>query len=146
VTETNENFTQQHQNVRQENGIPYGDLPEFVDYEYLRKNAALNLAAFANLALAPAAPGKVGVLTSELTNRTSLQWEAPGEGQKAGGLLRAHARNHQPRLDEADIRKRPQGDAAVLEGQLPVRRAVGGCGRPRKPGGNSRAGEVEAMK
>jgi hypothetical protein len=85
VTETNENFTQQHQNVRQENGIQYGDLPEFVDYEYLRKNAALNLAAFANLALAPAAPGKVGVLTSELTNRTSLQWEAPAKGKKPAG-------------------------------------------------------------
>jgi hypothetical protein len=85
VTETNENFTQQHQNVRQENGIQYGDLPEFVDYEYLRKNAALNLAAFANLALAPAAPAQVGVLTGELTNRTSLQWEAPAKGKKPAG-------------------------------------------------------------
>ncbi len=85
VTEMNENFNWQHQNVRTENGVQYGDLPEFVDYEYLRKNTALNLAAFANLALAPAAPGNVGVLTSELTNRTSLQWEAPQKGKKPAG-------------------------------------------------------------
>ena len=40
ITEMNENFTRQHQDVRKENGIQYGDLPEFMDYEYLRKNTA----------------------------------------------------------------------------------------------------------
>ncbi len=85
VTEMNENYTQQHQNVRVENGMQYGDLPEFVDYEYLRKNTAVNLAAFANLALAPAAPENAGVLTSELTNQTTLRWQAPKKGKKPTG-------------------------------------------------------------
>ena len=40
ITEMNENFTRQHQDVRKENGIQYGDLPEFMDFEYLRKNTA----------------------------------------------------------------------------------------------------------
>jgi hypothetical protein len=85
MSEMNENFNQQHQNVRLENGTQYGDLPEFVDYEYLRKNAALNLATFANLALAPAAPASVGILTANLTNKTSLRWEAPTKGKKPTG-------------------------------------------------------------
>ena len=51
ITEMNENYTHQHQDVRKENGIQYGDLPEFIDYEYLRKNTALNLSNLANLDL-----------------------------------------------------------------------------------------------
>ncbi|MBV9986834.1 MAG: M20/M25/M40 family metallo-hydrolase, partial [Chitinophagaceae bacterium] len=43
ITEMNENYYHQHQNVRLENGIQYGDLPEFMDFEYLRKNTAMNL-------------------------------------------------------------------------------------------------------
>ena len=43
ITEMNENFTRQHQDVRVENGIQYGDLPQYIDYEYLRKNTAMNL-------------------------------------------------------------------------------------------------------
>ncbi len=43
ITEMDENYTRQHQDVRTENGIQYGDLPEHIDYEYLRKNTALNL-------------------------------------------------------------------------------------------------------
>jgi len=82
MSEMNENFTQQHQNVRMENNLQYGDLPEFVDYEYLRKNAGVNLAAFSNLALAPAAPASVSILTSELTNKTTLRWQAPAKGGK----------------------------------------------------------------
>src|SRR4029078_5035977 len=36
ITEMNENFYHQHQDVRKENNIQYGDLPEFMDFEYLR--------------------------------------------------------------------------------------------------------------
>ena len=92
MSETNEDFDHQHQDVRKENGKQYGDLPEYMDFEYLRKNTAVNLATMANLALAPGAPQKVGVLTSELTNKTDLQWEAPGKGEKPAGyfvLMRA---------------------------------------------------------
>lgn len=85
MSEINENYQQQHQNVRVENGIPYGDLPEFVDYQYLKKNAGVNLATLANLALAPAAPQNVGVDISNLTNKTTLRWQAPAKGKKPAG-------------------------------------------------------------
>ncbi|MEJ7611850.1 MAG: M28 family peptidase [Ferruginibacter sp.] len=58
ITEMNENYTRQHQDVRMEKGIQYGDLIEFIDFEYLRKNTGMNLATLANLAKAPACPKK----------------------------------------------------------------------------------------
>jgi hypothetical protein len=86
-TETNENFNHQHQDLRTENGIVYGDLPEFVDYRYLRRTAQVNLATLASLALAPAAPQKVEVLTAKLTNRTELRWQAPQGGPTPAGYI-----------------------------------------------------------
>jgi len=58
VTEMNENFYHQHQDIRTEKGISYGDLIEYMDFEYLRKNTAMNLANLASLAKAPAMPHK----------------------------------------------------------------------------------------
>lgn len=84
VTEMNEDFNRQHQNIRKENGVDYGDTPDFVDYEYTQKVARMNLATLANLALAPQQPENVGVVTSGLTNKTTLQWEAP-KGKKPVG-------------------------------------------------------------
>ena len=74
-TEPNENYNHQHQNVRVENGIQYGDLPEFVDFTYAANVARVNAAALATLALAPAQPKGVGVVTARLTNDTDLRWE-----------------------------------------------------------------------
>ncbi len=84
-TEVNEDFRHQHQDLRTENGTEYGDYAKFMDFAYLRKNTGVNLATLANLALAPAAPENVGVLTANLTNRTELQWEAPKAGEKPAG-------------------------------------------------------------
>jgi hypothetical protein len=70
-----ETFAHQHQNVRVENGIQYGDLLQYVDFAYLARVTRYNVATLANLALAPAAP-KASVLTRELTNQTTLTWEA----------------------------------------------------------------------
>lgn len=84
VTEMNENFNRQHQNVRKENGVEYGDLPDFVDYNYIQKVARMNLVSIANLASAPQKPQNVSVLTTQLTNRTTLRWEAP-KGEKPMG-------------------------------------------------------------
>jgi Zn-dependent M28 family amino/carboxypeptidase len=84
LTEYNENYRYHHQDVREEDGERYGDLPEFVDYDYLRKNTAVNLASLANLALAPSAPRNVGVDVSKLTNKTTLKWEAPKTGTAKG--------------------------------------------------------------
>jgi hypothetical protein len=84
ITEMNENFTRQHQDVRKENGIQYGDLPEFIDYEYLRKNTALNLANLVNLAKAPAVPDEVKIDVKNLSNSTSLSWKQPKTGKVKG--------------------------------------------------------------
>jgi hypothetical protein len=84
-TEMNEDFNRQHQNIRTENGVDYGDLPDFVDFNYVQKVARMNLSVLANLALAPAQPQKVGIITSDLTNKTKLTWEAPSTGKKPAG-------------------------------------------------------------
>jgi len=84
ITEMNEDFDRQHQNVRKENGVDYGDLPDFVDYNYTQKITRMNLASLANLALAPREPLNVGVVTSGLTNKTVLKWENP-VGEKPAG-------------------------------------------------------------
>jgi len=84
ITEMNEDFTRQHQNVRVENGISYGDVPEHVDFAYVAQVARVNLAAFANLALAPAAPDSVGIVTKELANETQLRWKTPSGRAPAG--------------------------------------------------------------
>jgi hypothetical protein len=84
ITEMNENYYHQHQDVRVENGIQYGDLPEFMDFEYLRKNTAMNLSNLANLAKAPSMPQEAKVETRKLTNYTSLSWKAPKSGKIKG--------------------------------------------------------------
>lgn len=83
-TEMNENYYHQHQDVRIENGIQYGDLPEFMDFEYLRKNTAMNLSNLANLAKAPSMPQEVKIETKKLTNYTNLNWKAPKSGNTQG--------------------------------------------------------------
>jgi hypothetical protein len=84
-TEMNEDFNRQHQNIRTANEIDYGDLPEFVDYNYVQKVARMNLSVLANLAMAPPEPQNVGVVTSDLTNKTVLKWDAPKTGKKPAG-------------------------------------------------------------
>jgi Zn-dependent M28 family amino/carboxypeptidase len=84
ITEMNENYYHQHQDVRKENNIQYGDLPEFMDFEYLRKNTAMNLSCLANLAKAPAQPQDVSILTRRLTNYSNIRWKAPETGKVKG--------------------------------------------------------------
>ncbi len=86
-TEMNEDYTHQHQDLRTENTRFYGDVIDGVDFAYLRRNAGLNLATIASLALAPAAPAQVEVLTADLTNRTQLRWQAPATGAKPAGYV-----------------------------------------------------------
>jgi hypothetical protein len=84
VCEMNENYYHQHENVRIENGIQYGDLPEFVDYEYMRKVTGINLASLASLASAPSEPTNVGIDVRRLSNTSTLRWEAPEKGKAKG--------------------------------------------------------------
>jgi hypothetical protein len=83
-TEMNENYTRQHQDVRVENNIQYGDLLQFIDFEYLRKNTGMNLANLANLAKAPPVPDSVKIDVKKLTNSTNLYWKAPQFGKTKG--------------------------------------------------------------
>jgi hypothetical protein len=84
ITEMNENFYHQHQNVRTENGIAYGDLVSGMDFEYLRKNTAMNLSNLANLAKSPSAPLEVSIGVAGLSNFTSLNWKPSANGKTRG--------------------------------------------------------------
>jgi Zn-dependent M28 family amino/carboxypeptidase len=75
-TEFRENYTRQHQNVRTENGVEYGDMPKFVDFDYVARVAKLNAATLAALASAPASPGNVKIATKDLENDSTLKWDA----------------------------------------------------------------------
>ena len=78
-TEYREDFHHQHQNIRTEEGIEYGDLPKFVDYDYVAHVARLNAATLASLAAAPAPPANVHLETKNLENDSTLTWDAsPG--------------------------------------------------------------------
>jgi acetylornithine deacetylase/succinyl-diaminopimelate desuccinylase-like protein len=82
-TEFREDFHHQHQNVRTENGIEYGDLAKFVDFDYVARVARLNAATLASLASAPAPPANVHLLTKDLENDSTLTWEASPGGPAA---------------------------------------------------------------
>ena len=84
ITEMNENFDHQHQDLRTENGIKYGDLQEFMDFEYLRKNTGVNIAVLANLAKAPSEPTAVKIDVKNLSNSSFLYWKAPANGSPKG--------------------------------------------------------------
>ena len=84
LTEMNENYDHQHQDVRTETGTEFGDLVKFMDFDYLRKNTAVNLATLANLAKAPATPQQVTIEVRNLTNGTALYWQAPKNGTVKG--------------------------------------------------------------
>ena len=83
-TEMNENYYHQHQDVRLEDGIQYGDLPGFIDFEYLRKNTCMNLCNLVNLAKSPSMPQEVKIDIKKLTNFTNLSWKAPKSGKVKG--------------------------------------------------------------
>ena len=74
MTEYREDFNHQHQNVRTDNGIEYGDLPKFVDFDYVANVARLNAATLASLASAPAPPVHVKLETAKLENDSTLVW------------------------------------------------------------------------
>jgi hypothetical protein len=76
-TEWAENFDHQHQNVRVENGTQFGDLLQYVDFNYVANVARLNAATLATLASAPGQPQNVHILTTALDNNTELTWQPP---------------------------------------------------------------------
>ncbi|MGZ4900622.1 MAG: M28 family peptidase [Candidatus Angelobacter sp.] len=78
-TEYREDYNHQHQTLRTEKGIEYGDLLKFVDFEYVANVARLNAATLASLASSPAPPTDVHLLTKQLENDSKIEWKpAPG--------------------------------------------------------------------
>jgi Zn-dependent M28 family amino/carboxypeptidase len=74
IMETHENYNRQHQNVRTENGIHYGDVIEGVNFDYAAKLTAVNCLALASLASAPIAPKNV-MIAGAVQPSTHLKWE-----------------------------------------------------------------------
>jgi hypothetical protein len=83
-TEFRENFDHQHQNLRTENGVEFGDLPKFVNYDYVADVARLNLATLASLASAPAPPANVRIALKKPENTSTLAWGSSPGGRADG--------------------------------------------------------------
>ncbi|KAJ7593856.1 putative zinc metalloprotease [Mycena floridula] len=88
-TEPHENFAHQHQNVRVVNGVQFGDLVEFCDFEFNARVGAVNLAALWSLAQAPGTPKQVTLDTSVLTNNSTLKWTVDPRAQSYEIVWRA---------------------------------------------------------
>ena len=84
LTEPNEDYRHEHQNVRVENGVQFGDLAQFVDFNYTANVTRVNLASLAALADGPAAPQGVRVEAATLTVDTTLMWQPNTEPDLAG--------------------------------------------------------------
>lgn len=96
ITEFNENYDRTHKTPGEVDAIMVGDLPAGVDFEYVRKNAGVNLATLANLALAPYEPGNVGISVSGLSNTSTLSWEKPVKGKEPAGYYLLMRETYQP--------------------------------------------------
>ncbi|KAH3971531.1 peptide hydrolase [Parastagonospora nodorum] len=83
-TEPNENFAHQHQDLRTENGTVYGDLIDFVDFEYTARVGKVNMATIWALSEAPGMPRNVTVDTTVLDNDTRLKWIVSNHTNVAG--------------------------------------------------------------
>jgi hypothetical protein len=88
-TEPRENFNHEHQDTRVVNGVQFGDLPEFVDYEYMARVARVNGAALWSLATAPGTPKNLEIHATAPPNMagintTTLTWNANPESDLAG--------------------------------------------------------------
>jgi hypothetical protein len=95
-----ENYTQQHQDIRTEGGIEYGDTTDKMDFPYLARVAAINVAALSRLASAPAAPALVS-LNGALSADTAVTWAAvPGA---AGYRVRWRRNDRQDWTDRRDV-------------------------------------------
>ena len=81
-TEAHENYTRQHQDLRTENGIRYGDVIDGVDFPYLAQVTRLNVLTMASMAAAPAPP--LGVeIDGAVSTDTTIKWQAaPGAGYR----------------------------------------------------------------
>lgn len=80
IMETNENYVMQHQDLREEDGIKYGDTIDGVDFDYAAKLTALNAVTMAGMAWAPSPPNNVKI-AGAVRPSTTLSWDALDAGQ-----------------------------------------------------------------
>jgi hypothetical protein len=78
-SEPNENFAHEHQDVRVEDGVQFGDLIEFVDFRYVERVARVNACALWSLSEGPGTPKGLEIVATTLTNSTTLNWTANGD-------------------------------------------------------------------
>ncbi|MDE2996359.1 MAG: M28 family metallopeptidase [Bacteroidota bacterium] len=83
IMETHENYIRQHQDIRTENGIAYGDVIEGVNFDYAARLTALNAVALAGLAWAPPEPDAVRI-GGAVQPSTTLQWDPVEDPDLAG--------------------------------------------------------------
>jgi Peptidase family M28 len=83
-TEPRENYNHEHQDTRVENGVQFGDLPEFCDFGYIARVTKVNAATLWSLAQGPGTPKGVQILTAALTNLSTLRWTRGTEPDLAG--------------------------------------------------------------
>jgi hypothetical protein len=83
LTETHEDYTRQHQDVRVEDGIQYGDLADAMDFDYAGRITAVNAVSLASLAWAPAAPRNVRI-AGAVRPSTTLSWDRADDPTIAG--------------------------------------------------------------
>ncbi len=118
-TEWREDFNHQHQDVRVENGVQYGDMLQFVDFDYVGKVARLNAATMATLAAAPPPPEKVRIVTKALDNGTTLHWAA-GSGASAGTAYEIVWRETQAPDWQRSVPAKMQADGDAFSLTVPV--------------------------
>jgi len=84
LMEAHENYTRQHQDIRTEGGVAYGDVIEGVNFPYARKITTLDAAVLASLAWAPGAPREVR-LRGAVQPAATLSWQAPPDSAAVAG-------------------------------------------------------------
>ena len=83
IMETHENYNRQHQDLREENGIEYGDVIDWVDFDYAAKLTAVNALTLASLASAPEAPKNLSI-GGAVQPSTELRWDPSDDANLMG--------------------------------------------------------------
>lgn len=115
LTEPNEDFDRQHQKVEVRDGVPYGDVPERVDFDYVARVARVNASLLASLALAPAPPSEPRFGTARQEYDTRITWKPGPEADLAGHRVVWRA-THQPFWEHAVEVGKPAGAEVVMKG------------------------------
>ena len=136
--EPHENFAHQHQDVRVENGIQYGDLPQYIDAQYLRRATQANVAALATLALGAGAADRRANGARALGYDSTLRWRPAADAVSYEIVWRA---TDAPQWEHArDVGDVTQATVPVSKDDLRYRRPQRRFQRPAQPRGLSRRG------